>query len=99
MSLSYVFSSKFIFELYANEAENITDVIIERMEYFEKLAQTTLRKAVKNSMKLATGNTSNYFKSIYVLTLRKPEKLSGLEMAQHLVQLLDKMENISEETP
>lgn len=85
--------------MFASEAENITDVIIERMESFENLLQTVLKKAVKTSMKLVTANATNYFKNIYALTLRKPEKLNGLEMATHLVQLLEKMENISEESP
>lgn len=98
LSLSYAFRSKFIFELYATEAESITDVILERMEYFEKLVQTLLKKAVKTSMKSVTGNVTNYFKSVYALTLRKPEKLDGLRMARHLVKLLEKMENICDES-
>lgn len=97
LSLSYAFRAKFIFQLYASEAV-ITDVILERMEFFEKLLQTILKKAVKTSMKVAAGNVKNYFKNVYALTLRKPEKLNGLQMAQHLFQLLDKMENISEES-
>lgn len=82
-----------------SEAENITEVIIERMEDFEKLAQAVLKKAIKISMKLASPNTTNYFKSLYALTLRKPEKLSGIQMAKHLVELLNKMESISEVMP
>ncbi len=100
LSLSYAFSSKFIFELYVNEVENLTDVIEERMELFEKLLQTILKKAIKVTMlKSVAANATNYFKSIYTLTLRKPEKLSRLQMAEHLVKVLDKMGNITEEAP
>lgn len=98
LSLSYAFCSKFIFELYASEAENVSNVILERMEYFETLVQTVLKKAIKLSMKLVTGNSTNFFKSVYALTLRKPEKLNGLQMARHLVQLMEKMENITEDS-
>lgn len=83
-----------------NEAENITELVIDRMEDFERLAQAVLKKAIKISMKLvSTNTTTKYFKSLYALTLRKPEKLSGIQMAKYLVELLDKMENISEEMP
>lgn len=99
MSLSYALKSKYIFELYANEDNSITDAVVERMECFEKLLQTVLKKAVKIAMKLVAGPSTNYFKSIYVLTLRKPEKLDGPQMAKHLVQLLEKMENVPEESP
>lgn len=97
LSLSYAIGSKFIFELYASEAENVSNAMLERMEYFENLLQTVLKKAIKTSMKLPTGNATNYFKSVYALTLRKPEKLNGLQMARHLVQLLQKMENVSDD--
>lgn len=79
-----------------SEAENITEAINDRMEDFEKLTQYVLKKAIKISMKLVTGNATNYFKSLYALTLRKPEKLSGIQMAKYLVELLDKMEKIPE---
>lgn len=99
LSLSYAIGSKFIFELYASEAENVSNAMLERMEYFENLVQTVLKKAIKTSMKPpTTGNATNYFKSVYALTLRKPEKLNGLQMARHLVQLLEKMENVSDES-
>lgn len=87
--------------MYINESENITDVIVERMECFETTLQNILKKAIKVSMKLVAGNGKaiNYFKSIYSLTLRKPAKLNGSQMAEHLVQLLEKMEAIPVELP
>lgn len=98
--MSYAFRAKFIFELFADEAENLTDVIIERMECFEKSLQTVLKKTVKMSMKLVVpSGVTNYFKNVYALTLRKQEKLNGLEMAKHLVVLLEKIASVSEQSP
>lgn len=85
--------------MYTDESENITDEIVKEMEHFERLIQSTLKIAVKTSMKLPNGNATKYFKSIYALTLRKPEKLDGLKMAEHLIQLLDKIQKASQEIP
>ncbi|KAG4071255.1 hypothetical protein HA402_003959 [Bradysia odoriphaga] len=91
LSLSYALNAKFIFQLYADQAENITDDIIKQMENFEKSLQSILKKAVQVSMKSLATTVTNSFKCIYALTLRKPEKLNGLQMATHLMELLDKM--------
>lgn len=66
------------------------------MEQFEQLMQAILKKIIKNSTKLEAENTNN-FKRMYAWTLRKPEKLSGQQLTQHLLKALAGIQNIFQE--
>lgn len=99
LSLSYAVNAKFIFHIYANQAENITDDIVKQMENFEKMLQSILKKTVQVSMKSMSATVTDSFKSNYALTLRRPEKFNGLKMATYLVQLLDKIGNLPNVEP